>query len=67
MLRQIFPKPGRRGHGDTATHWVPTPPAWAGNDCQGCSLRRRRSAVNQAPFDRPCVVRMMSIIENVPL
>lgn len=67
MLRQIFPKPGRRGHGDTATHWVPTFPARAGTDCRGCSLRRRRSAAGDVPFDRPCVALMMSIIENVPL
>ncbi|MBU0516121.1 MAG: hypothetical protein KJ621_15265 [Proteobacteria bacterium] len=65
MLRQHFPKPGRKGHGDAVAHRAATSVPRAGYDCQGCSLRRmRRSALSEPPYDRPCVALMMSIIED---
>ncbi len=68
MFRQIFPKHGRPVQSDAAIlrapHYVPR----AEDDCRRCSLHQvRRSAVDESPYDRPCVDLMMSIIEGQAL
>lgn len=64
MLRQLFTKPSPGGPGEVMPRPVSTTRPRAKYDCQGCALRRRRSAVNESPYDRPCVDLMMSIIEG---